>query len=106
MSYRVHVTDKALADVDSVLLWLQTKGAVAASQRWYSASWRAIDALETQAERCSLAAEAKDVGREVRELLFGKRRGTYRILFEVRGQNVFILRIRHSARDAFNASDL
>lgn len=68
--------------------------------------WRAVDTLELQPERCSRAAEAEDVGRDIRELLLGKRRGTYRILFEVHGRNVYILRVWHSARDAFTASDL
>lgn len=106
MTYRVQLTDKALADIESVLDWLTKEGADAAAQRWFSALWETMDTLESHPERCSLAAEAEDVGREIRELLFGKRRGTYRILFEVRDRYVFILRVWHSARDAFSAGDL
>lgn len=65
-----------------------------------------MDTLETQPERCRLADEADDVGIELRELLFGRRHGMYRILFEIQGRVVHILRIRHTARDSVSGSDL
>ncbi|MGL5095330.1 MAG: type II toxin-antitoxin system RelE/ParE family toxin [Planctomycetia bacterium] len=106
MNHRVHITDKALADAESVVVWFQEQKAAAAGRRWFSALWKTVDTLESHPERCPSAAEAEDVGREVRELLFGGRRGQYRILFEIRGRTVYILRIWHSARDAFTISDL
>lgn len=57
-------------------------------------------------ERCGLAAEAEDVGLEIRELHFGKRQGTYRLLFTIRGRAVHILRVWHSARAAVQRDDL
>ena len=106
MAYRVHLTDKALADADATVLWLQQQGASAAAQRWFSSLWTAIDTLESHPGRCPRTPEAEDIGREIRELVFGKRRGTYRILIEVRDRTVYVLRIWHSARDAFTAGDL
>jgi mRNA-degrading endonuclease RelE of RelBE toxin-antitoxin system len=49
--------------------------------------------------RCPLAREAKESKREIRCLLFGKRRGIYRILYELNEsrQMVWILHIRHGA---------
>jgi len=46
-----------------------------------------------------LAREALESEREIRCLLFGKRRGVYRILYEVdeKRQIVWILHIRHGA---------
>jgi hypothetical protein len=46
------------------------------------------------------------LGIELRELLFGKRDGTYRILFVAAGQTVSILHIRHAARAAVAHRDL
>ncbi len=46
------------------------------------------------------------MGVEVREILVGKRRGTYRALFQIRGHTVHILRVWHSARDAISPDDL
>jgi plasmid stabilization system protein ParE len=104
--YRVLITDKALAEIDSVLAWLQEQGATTASQRWFSAIWISIDTLQSHPERCALASEASEIGREIRELYFGKRRGTYHIVFEIRGKTVDILRVWHSSRDGLTAADL
>lgn len=104
--YRVLITDKALADIDGVLDWLHSQDATAASQRWFSAIWIAIDSLQSHPERGAVAPEAKDIGREIRELHFGKRSGTYRIVFEIRDKTVDILRVWHSSRDTLRAEDL
>jgi hypothetical protein len=58
---------------------------------------------QTDEER---ALESQDLGIEIRELLFGKRRGRYRLLFQIRGRTVDILRIWHSARDTVARDDL
>jgi plasmid stabilization system protein ParE len=104
--YRLLLTDKALADIDRVLDWFQKQKATTAGQRWFTALWKTLDRLESHPERCSPAVEAEEVGRDVRERRFGKRRGVYRVLFELRDNTVYILRIWHSARDAFTADDL
>lgn len=106
MTYRVRVSDKALADIESVLLWFQEQSASAAGQRWFNALWKTLDTLEARPERCSLADESNEIGIEIRELLFGRKRGQYRILFQVDGKTVQILRIWHSARDRLTVSDL
>ena len=50
-------------------------------------------------ERCTVAEDDSEVlGREVRLKLYGRRRGAYRILFVIRGAEVNVLRIRHTAR--------
>ena len=66
----------------------------------------AIDSLETMPERCGQASEATDVGLDIREFLFGKRHGTYRVLFQIDGRTVYILRVWHSARDAVSRDDV
>ena len=43
--------------------------------------------------------------REARELLYGKRRGVYRILFEIRNNVVHVLRVRHSAQRPLGESE-
>jgi hypothetical protein len=47
---------------------------------------------------CSLAPESDYFGREIRQLLYGKRQHKYRILFEIREQTVVVLRVRHGAQ--------
>lgn len=59
---------------------------------------RCHSVAEHNPERCGLAPENEWFPGELRQLLYGKRRGVYRILFEVRDTTVYILRVRHGAR--------
>ncbi len=106
MKYRAQLSAKAERDVDDVLAWLCQQGAIAAARRWYEGLLAAVGSLERQPERCPLAPEAEELGIELRELLFGRRRGVYRILFIVEQRTVNILHIRPSARDVLRPDDL
>lgn len=65
-----------------------------------------MQSLEEEPERCPLAAEAENLKVELRELLFGKRRGVYRISFTIEGEVINVLHIRHAARDWLKPEDL
>ena len=105
MKYQVRISQRAERDVDQTLRWFLDQRATGAAARWHARLLSRIDTLETRPQRCRLAEEAKDFGIEVRELLFGRRPGMYRILFQIKGQVVQILRIRHCARDDLSAED-
>ncbi len=97
MKYRVDITDTAWAEIEESYAWL-TQQSPQAALRWRAALLEAVDSLESMPDRCHLAPESKAWKRDIRELLYGKRRGVYRILFEIRAGTVFILRVRHGAR--------
>jgi len=105
LKYDVRLTDKAEADIDAALGWLHEQGATVTTERWFARLMTMIGRLETRPERCAIAFESEDLG-EVRELLFGKRAGVYRILFRIEGRNVHILRIWHGARNRLSPRDL
>lgn len=75
-------------------------------KRWYEQLMSKIDTLENNPQRCSLAAESQELELELRELLFGRRLGVYRILFIVDRNVVQVLRIRHAMRDSLSPADL
>lgn len=106
MNYQVHLTDKAQRDVDSVLQWFDDQAAHAAGTRWFAQLMAQVATLESHPERCPLAAEAADLGLEIRELLFGRKRVRYRLLFQIEGRRVLILRVWHGARDSLSQEDL
>jgi plasmid stabilization system protein ParE len=106
VKYRVRLTAKAEADVDGVLRWFHEQQALAAGGRWFARLMAKLDTLETYPERCRVAGESEDLGVEIRELLFGKRQGIYRILFQIEGRTVQILRVWHGARDRVSPEDL
>ena len=98
MSYRVIVTPTADAEAREAFDWYAERSP-AAARRWYAGLAKAIASLAEGPERCPVAEDDSEVlGREVRLKLYGRRRGAYRILFVIRGAEVNVLRIRHTAR--------
>lgn len=97
MALSVRITARALREVDEAMAWLAERSRTAAA-RWQAQLLEAIRSLENSPERCGLAPESDWYPGEIRQLLYGKRQGIYRILFEVRGTVVYVLRVRHSAQ--------
>jgi plasmid stabilization system protein ParE len=75
----------------------RTTNAVSAAD-WVRRLLAAAQTLRTMPERCGRAAEAETTGRDVRELLFGKKRGTYRIVFTIHPGVVWVRHIRRASR--------
>ena len=106
MACRVVLTDRAEADVEAVLKWFRDQQATEAAGRWYAQLLAKLETLETHPGRCSIAAESEELGQEIRELLLGRRRYKYRILFKISGNKVIILRVWHGSRDCITREDL
>jgi plasmid stabilization system protein ParE len=106
MTHAVRITIKALGEIDDALAWLVERSPMTAA-RWHERLLQAIRSLDSNPERCGLAPENDWFeGSELRQLLHGKRRGVYRILFEVRGDTVYILRVRHSAQEVLGPGEM
>jgi toxin ParE1/3/4 len=75
---------------------------------WFEQLMDSVRALRTHPHRCPLAREARKAQREIRNLLFGKRKHVYRILFEVdeQARTVNVLHIRHGARRDLHPEEL
>jgi plasmid stabilization system protein ParE len=97
---------RAEADLDAALAWFAEQNATDAGTRWLAQLFAAIDSLESMPLRCPLAAEADELGLEIRELLVGKRQRRYRILFRIQSSTVQVLHVRHAARDQLTIDDL
>jgi plasmid stabilization system protein ParE len=105
MAHAVHISARALREIDEAIEWLAARSH-AAAVRWHEQLLEAVRSLETNPERWELAPESECYPGELRQLLHGKRRGVYRILFEVRGETVYILRVRHSAQALLEPGEL
>lgn len=100
MSHRIEVTATARDDIRETARWLRDQASPETADRWLDGLFRAMSTLERQPMRCPLAAESDKFPEEIRELLYGRKKGgKYRILFKIDGQAVIILYIRHAARD-------
>lgn len=104
--YEVRLTDRAETDIARVLAWFREQDAPQAGTRWLQQLLKKIATLENLPEPCGRAAESRELGVDLRELLFGRRAGRYRILFILRPRQVIILRLWHSLRSAISADEL
>ena len=110
MGYRLVLTPRAAADADSATDYIRSAAPDAAS-RWLAGLMDALASLAEMPERCPLAPEADILGAPVRQLLYGKRTGIYRIIFRIeenatRRPVVRVLAIRHCARRILEPADL
>lgn len=105
MSFDVQLTEMAAAEIRRGYSWLAERS-LAAANRWRDSILAAVDSLAENPDRCPLAPEDEWYAGTLRQLLHGKRRSVYRILFEMRNQVVVILRVRHAAQDLLDADDL
>ena len=105
MSFRVEITRTSAREVEQRYDEMAAQSKPSAD-RWRAGLLRAVESLNLNPERCSQAHESEWYGEGLRELYYGKRRNTYRILFEVRGDVVFILRVRHGRQDFLKPEEL
>jgi len=57
-----------------------------------------METLTRQPSCCPRAADSDKLPEELRELLYGKRKSKYRIIFAIRNVDVVVLYVHHSAR--------
>ena len=105
MSHAIVIFPRAMADIRSAVDW-RSRQSTSSAARLHAGLLAAIRSLVNNPERCPLADEAADIGLDLRELLYGRRRGVYRILFLIEGQTVNVLRVRHAAQDRLSAGEI
>jgi len=90
LAYRVLYRRRAEHDLDR-LAW-------SATLDWFDGLCDAIESLAEFSERCALEPQPGLRLKGVRQLLYGKGHGVYRVLYRVKDENVEILTIRHTSR--------
>lgn len=101
MTYSVVVEPRAVRDLWAAAQWIEDQSKSSAKALGWVRSVRAkIETLKTSPKRCPVDPDSAAYGEEVRILLYGKRRGRYRILFAIRGDSVHVLTVRHAARQS------
>ncbi len=102
MSYRIEISSVAEAEGDSAFLFLSRITSPEQARQWYEGLLKAIESLSEMPKRCPLARENKYFSQEIRQLIYGRGRNSYRILFTIIESNevatVRILHIRHAAQ--------
>jgi len=97
VSYRIVVTLTARTDAVEAFRWIADQSPDAAA-RWYAGFQKAIAKLSKNPERHPVAEEESELaGITLRQMLYGRRRGIYRILFS-QGETLTVHSVRQSAR--------
>jgi toxin ParE1/3/4 len=104
VKYRVEVTSSAKRDVAAAYEWLAERTMHAAA--WFNGLVEAVENLSTLPTRWPLARESGEFDEPIRQMLYGKSPHVYRVLFIVRGDRVYVLHVRHGARQTMEAGDL
>ena len=102
MTYLIEISSVAEAEADSAFLLLSQMTSPEKAREWYEGLLKAIESLSAMPKRCPLARENPYFSKEIRQLLYGKGRKSYRILFTIAESEdvpaVRILHIRHAAQ--------
>lgn len=75
------------------------------AHQWANGLIEAINSLETFPGRCPIAPESEHFSQEIRQLLYGRGSGIYRVLFTIVGDAVSVLHIRHGAQDTLKPAE-
>ncbi len=99
MTYRVIIEPTAERSIREAVRWISRRKSPLAAAKWFNALEKKIRTLRTLPGRCPLAAEDDKFPEEIRELLHGRQRQKYRVLFTIRQDEVHVLFVRHGAQD-------
>jgi toxin ParE1/3/4 len=107
MTYRVELTDRAVRDLE--ILYVEKNAEESrTSARWFNGLEKAVLGLERHPYRYPAAPESRRLKREIRHLLYGRKPRVYRVIYEIEElrHTVWVLTIRHGARQKLKRSDL
>jgi plasmid stabilization system protein ParE len=105
MTYQVVIQPRAEAEAEKAYRYIAEQSPSRAA-RWLSGLYARISTLAISPRRGSLAPESDACSEEVRQVLYGRGRGAYRIVFVIRAETVYILSIRHGARQPMRPAEL
>ncbi len=104
MKYRIEISSVAEAEADGAFISLCQLTSPAKASEWHGGLIQSIESLSVMPNRCSLARENKYFSQEIRQLLYGRGRTLYRILFTILESGelptVRIIHIRHSSQQS------
>lgn len=106
MTYRVNLARHAQEDRERAFNWNSTNYSQEYALRWFSGISDAISSLSMNPQRCPKAIEDDRFPFDLYELAYGTRKNKHRILFTIRDDVVFIVRIRHSTQRNLGEDEL
>ena len=104
MRFSVVITDPADRNFRDHFEWIRERSPQGAAL-WRARIIEAVKSLEVSPERHPLARESAAFPKEIRCLLSGKNRSAFRILYQIKGEEVRVLAIRRPSQDLMDPED-
>ena len=101
MNYRVIVTPTAVADANLIYEDI-FESSPQAAERIVALIESSADSLSDFPKRYPLAPESQSHSEEIRHMFVGN----YRVLYKIRNDTVFVLRVRHAAQRPLKPGEL
>jgi plasmid stabilization system protein ParE len=105
MAFQVEITPIAEAQIEQAYRWYRERNSEFADH-WFRGLMNTVASLQEKPQRCALAVEHEIFLEEVRQLLYGKAKYVYRLLFAIRDDRVYVLYVRHRAQAPLTLSDI
>jgi len=102
--YQIIIQPEAEKAIEEAYLWFSNYSPRQA-RTWIEGLYKAIMSLQEKPFRCSLAFENNFFEAEIRQLIYGKGRNIYRVLFTVTDDTVQVLFVRHAAQKPLSSQD-
>jgi plasmid stabilization system protein ParE len=106
VAHTVNILPIAYAGIRGIANFISQQVSPISAARCHNAIHAKIRTLANNPKRYPLAYEAADLGIELREMLYGRQRHVYRILFTIDGQTVNVHQVRHAAQDRLSSGDI
>jgi len=108
MTFTVEYTHRAERDLREITAWyLEESGSIDIASDWSDGIYSLIEDLSHTADRHPPACELEVVEGDLREVHYGSgRRTTHRIIYQIIGERVVILRIRHTSQRELTPDDI
>jgi plasmid stabilization system protein ParE len=107
VSHRLIILPQAKADVLRNAAWWADHHSSEQAAIWLDAVQSQLESLAEFPESHSLSAENDDFPYAIRDKLLGLgSRPSYRAVFTIKGDTVFVLTVRRSAQDVLRPSDV
>lgn len=97
MQLQVIITPSAKADIFEINTWL-LENYPDSAEDWLWGISQAVTSLSKLPERCPVSSESEAFDVIVRQLIYGRKPNTYRILFSIQEEKVYILRVRSTSQ--------
>lgn len=103
--YKIIIQPEAEQGIKEAYFWISHHYSPRTARIWLEGINKAILSLDQMPLRCSLAFENNFFEEEIRQLIYGKGKNTYRILFTIIEKTVHVIFVRHTSQQTLSPDD-